>query len=398
MKWIFTWITASTLLATLAIAQPAQHYTVTDLGTLGGAGTNSNAFGINAVGWATGSSNLVLSGPQHAFLWYGGGHMFDLGTLGGENCPNCNSQANGLNALGEAAVGSETSNMDPNGEDFCGYGTHHQCLGAIGRFGALTALPPLVDGRNANAFDVNNRGQAVGVAENGTSDATCATGGMTSQVLRFEAVSWGPDGKTRELQPLPGDTVGFAMGMNGNGEAVGASGSCSNTAYLTPFGPFAPHAVLWDSNGKPSDLGHLPGTPEGIYNIATSINDRGDVVGFACVGPDTNPATCIEDTFLWTKETGMQDLGRFPGAIATGPCCAHTINNHGVIVGVSIDAHSNERAIVFQGKTPVDLNTLIPKDSGWYLVCAQGINDAGQIVGFGTINGSIHAYLATPRY
>jgi hypothetical protein len=47
----------------------------------------------------------------------------------------------------------------------------------------------------------------------------------------------------------------------------------------------------------------------------------------------------------------------------------------------------------------VDLNTLIiPEDSGWYLVCAQGVNDAGEITGFGMINGEVHAYLATPRY
>jgi probable HAF family extracellular repeat protein len=261
----------------------------------------------------------------------------------------------------------------------------------------MTALPPLAGGNNANAFDVNNRGQVVGVAENGTGDATCVSGGTAFQVLRFEAVSWGRDGRIQELNPLPGDTVGFATGINGQGQAVGASGLCSNTAYLTPFGPFAPHAVLWDRDGSPTDLGHLESTPAGIYNLATSINDRGDVVGFACVGPDTNPATCIEDAFLWTKETGMQDLGHFPGAIATGPPCCHTINNKGVIVGFSVDASFNERAIVWQDKVPVDLNTLIPQDSGWHLECAQGVNDAGEIVGFGTINGSTHAFLATPR-
>lgn len=404
MKPIWTSIFAGAWLATFAMAQ-SPSYTITDLGTLGGPGTTSNAYGINAAGWASGSSNPGVGGPQHAFLWYGarmfdwysGRHMFDLGTLGGQECPTCNSGANGLNALGETAIGSETSNLDPNGEDFCGYGSHHQCLGAIGRIGVLKALPPLAGGNNANAFDVNDHGQVVGVAENGTSDATCVSGGTAFQVLRFEAVSWGRDGRIQELHPLPGDTVGFATGINRNGQAVGASGECSNTAYLTPFGPFAPHAVLWDSDGSPTDLGHLGGTPAGIYNIATSINDRGDVVGFACVGPDTNPATCIEDTFLWTKETGMQDLGRFPGAIATGPPCCHTINNKGVIVGFSLDASFNERAIVWLDKVPLDLNTLIPQDSGWYLVCAQGVNDAGEIVGFGTINGSTHAFLATPK-
>ena len=88
----------------------------------------------------------------------------------------------------------------------------------------------------------------------------------------------------------------------------------------------------------------------------------------------------------------MQDLGRFPGAIATGPPYCHTINNSGVIVGLSIDASFNERAIVWQNNVPVDLNTLIPANSGWYLECAQGINDAGEIVGFGTLNGGTHAF------
>src|ERR1700722_889764 len=392
MKSMFI-LGASTLLAALALAQP--QYSVTDLGTLGGPGTNSNPLGINAFGWAAGSSNLVLNGPQRAFLWYGGGRMFDLGTLGGQKCTTCNSAANGLNEFGETAVGSETSNTDPKGEDFCGYGTHHQCLGAIGRIGALTALPLLPGGNNANAFDVNDLGQVVGSAENGTSDATCASA-TPSQVLRFEAVSWGPDGRIQAMHPLPGDTVGLANGVNNRGQAVGASGLCSNTA-ISPI-PFAPHAVLWDSNGSPTDLGHLEGTPAGVLNLATSINDRGEVVGFACVGPSTNPATCPEDTFLWDKETGMQDLGRLPGSIVTGPCCSHTINNNGVIVGFSLDASFNERAIIWQGKTPVDLNTLIPKNSGWYLECAQGVNDAGEIVGFGTINGTTHAFLLKPRY
>jgi len=393
MKTVLTSFAASTLLAALAIAQP--QYTVTDLGTLGGAGTSSAPLGINAFGWTTGSSNLVANGPQHAFLWNPNAGMFNLATLGGQQCSTCNSAANGVNLFGETAVGSETSNMDPNGEDFCAYGTHHQCLGAIGKIRSLTALSVLPGGNNANAFDVNGLGQVVGVSETGTSDTTCASA-TPSQMLRFEAASWGLDGRVQALKPLSGDTVSYALGMNNSGQAIGASGLCSN-APVSPI-PFAPHAVLWDRNGSPTDLGHLPGTPAGVLNVATSINDRGDVVGFACVGSDTNPATCPEDTFLWTRETGMQDLGQFPGSIVTGPCCSHTINNQGVIVGFALDASFNERAIIFQGKTPVDLNTLIPPNSGWYLECAQGINDAGEIVGFGTINGSTHAFLATPMH
>jgi formylglycine-generating enzyme required for sulfatase activity len=43
-----------------------------------------------------------------------------------------------------------------------------------------------------------------------------------------------------------------------------------------------------------------------------------------------------------------------------------------------------------------DLNTLISSASGWELSTASGINDSGQIAGYGTINGNRHAFLLTP--
>lgn len=42
-----------------------------------------------------------------------------------------------------------------------------------------------------------------------------------------------------------------------------------------------------------------------------------------------------------------------------------------------------------------DLNDLIPANTGWVLGEATGINDKGEIVGNGTINGNQHAYLLT---
>jgi hypothetical protein len=45
--------------------------------------------------------------------------------------------------------------------------------------------------------------------------------------------------------------------------------------------------------------------------------------------------------------------------------------------------------------TPTDLGSLLPPNSGWALESANAINDAGQIVGAGTINGAFHGFRLT---
>jgi probable HAF family extracellular repeat protein len=102
---------------------------------------------MNDAGRVAGSSYLAPGGVnQHAVLWYGG-QMTDLGTLGGPN-----SGAAGPNASLETAILSETSLTDPNGEDFCGFGNQLQCLAAVWRNGALTALTTLPGGNNSQAY------------------------------------------------------------------------------------------------------------------------------------------------------------------------------------------------------------------------------------------------------
>ena len=387
------------LFATLAVqAQPRAHednpkpprYKVIDLGTLGG--TYSYAYGLNngdVVAGGAATPSQIGGVFQTAFLW-DDGHTINLGTLGGATCSDCNSEAGGPNASGVSPVISETANFDKNKEDFCGFGTHRQCLAAIWKEGALKALPTLAGGNNAQVLWINNRGQAVGVSENSVLDSTCSTA-TPSQVLRFQAVVWEPNGGIRQLQPLAGDTVAFGFGINDKGQAVGSSGLCSNAA-LPPFtnGPQAAHAVLWEKDGTPHDLGSL--VKGGAINISGGINDRGEVAG------GSQSSSGAPHAFLWTKATGMQDLGTISGDFASAAPCCHTINNKREVVGFSCPGPmGNCRAFLWQGKELLDLNGLSP-GSPLYLQQAESINDAGQIVGFGVVTstGETHAFLATP--
>ncbi len=155
-----------------------------------------------------------------------------------------------------------------------------------------------------------------------------------------------------------------------------------------------PHAVLWDTDGTPIDLGNLGGSVDvslfAVGNRATYINNRGQVVGGSTLAGNKTA-----HAFLWARDTGMKDLGVLPGDDNSG---AIAINERGEIVGVSNDTDGNGRAFLWRNGLMSDLNTLAPSDSPLYLVAALGINDRGEIVGFGaTEGGDIHAFLATPN-
>jgi probable HAF family extracellular repeat protein len=373
-------------------AEDLQRYTVTDLGPVGN--PFSQASYVNNAGLITGLDSAP-DGSQHAVLWYEG--LFtDIGTpgLGGPN-----SGAGGANEFGQVIGGAETSNKDPNNENFCGYGTGLQCVAFLWQNGVMTPLPTL-GGTNGGWGAINNRGEVAGYAEEDKVDSDCpgqvAVNGTGPQVLYFEPVIWGPmPGEIRKLRPLSGDSVGVAFWINDNGQAVGMSGSCANTVLPAPSA--APHAALWERDGSVHDLGNLGGTVNtsvlGVGNVAFSINNRGQVAGVSAL-----PGNATFHPFLWTSETGMQDLGVLPGDLVGASL---GMNNEGDVVGASISApgiaSGNPRAFLRHNGAMSDLNALVPANTPLYLLIAYGINDSGEIAGFGVDNnGDIHAFLATP--
>ena len=78
------------------------------------------------------------------------------------------------------------------------------------------------------------------------------------------------------------------------------------------------------------------------------------------------------------------------------PAFANGINAYGQVVGSSATSSTGYHAFLYDGGPMVDLNSLLPPASGWELTGAQGINDAGQIVGAGIHDGQTHAFLLPP--
>jgi probable HAF family extracellular repeat protein len=178
--------------------------------------------------------------------------------------------------------------------------------------------------------------------------------------------------------------------MNDRGQIVGASGNCSNTN--PPPITAGPHAILWEPDGTPVDLGNLGSL---TINAAIGINNRGEVVGASSLRDDSTPFNGT-DGFLWTRQHGMKDLGTLSGDVASA---AFAINDAGEIVGISINPAGNPRAVYWHNGIPVDLNTQVASGSNLYLLWTADINNRGEITGWGvdTSTGEIHTYLAVPN-
>ncbi len=326
---------------------PAPTYTVTDLGTVQ---NNGVARRINDAGLAVGYAGENAAAPR-AFVVRGGREAArDLPLPKNTNA----SVAYGVNDAGQVTGSAITS-----------VGATERAFVFDEPTGALTQLPSLPDGQDrAEARAVSSTGQMV-VGSAFTGQSFSGPGVGTPAFPIFHAVMW-QNGAIRDLGTLGGQAgeFGYATDVNDAGQIVGTSGL---------------RAFLYQNN-KMTALG-------GDETSAEAVNGRGDVAG-----SDRDQAV------VWLAGSGERRLGK----LNNNPTRAWDINDAGAVVGEATTAaaasnYAGSRAFLYvAGGRLMDLNRQIPANSGWTLNAALGINNRGQIVGVGTVNGVQRAFLLTP--
>jgi probable HAF family extracellular repeat protein len=244
----------------------------------------------------------------------------------------------GINSSGQIVGSEENEN----------FGTWE---GVVWQNGAVIAQINGTPNDATNLYSINNSGQISGTVGNN---------------IYLWQLGSGTYSSSQNLGLPSGATDEFPFAINNNGEIAG----------------FGSQPFIWKST---TGFQILPG---GSQSQVYSVNDSGQVVG----------ADGSQHAILWQPNGGTMALGTLGNP--TDPSIAYGINNQGQAVGGASLGPSGTnsggyRAFIWQASTGiVDLNTLISPSSGWTLEEATGINNHGQIIGFGTGPGV--SFILTP--
>jgi probable HAF family extracellular repeat protein len=217
-------------------------------------------------------------------------------------------------------------------------------------------------GWSSDASGLNNSNVVIGMADDADQVSRAFTwrNGIMSP-LRFTATGGGSWTITSLLRITDDGRIFGTGALQGTNHAVQLSSGVGDVYDLV-------------------DLGTLPGR-------ASSLNGF-NRFGSACGEGEFYPPSQVE-AFLVGNGTStlLGNLGS-PGSYAM------SINDLGDVVGSSNSR--SYRAFLWREGSLYDLNSCIPTNSGWVLVDADGINNAGQIVGHSMVGSSHHAFLLDP--
>jgi probable HAF family extracellular repeat protein len=237
-----------------------------------GLAQNINDFGIAAGTAENGESDSTCPGASTSaqriefkpVIWtdlfpWSEGHVQELGTVDGDP----DGVAFAINDLGQVVGGTGTC-APFNAIELNNLTPLHAVLWQSNKTIDLGNL-----GGDGKAFGIfatglNNHGQVVGASDT-TGDAS------------FHAFLWQQDHIT-DLGTLKGDANSLGLAISNDGLVLGASLDAN----------FNPRAALW-RNGTATDLNTLVSADSPLHlETACSINDKGEIVGFAALKSNPN--------------------------------------------------------------------------------------------------------------
>ncbi len=194
-----------------------------------------------------------------------------------------------------------------------------------------------------------------------------------------------------DLGVLSGGGQSRANSINDQGVVVGSS------AYIDQFGQLRQNrAVIFSKNGTVRSLNGLSSSD--TNSAAIAINNQNQIVGAATFNVPSS-----SDRAILYQDGTVLDLGSLPGNSSS---IALSINDRGEVVGAAgnhiflnnrgeVVETLLDRAFLYRQGKLIDLNDLVPANSLWVLRQAHGINNLGEIVGDGTLNGAARSFLLT---
>lgn len=339
----------------LARTAGAQSYAVTDLGAFGG--TNAMAYGINNHEQIVGTAQTIM-GSYHGFM-FDGGRMIDLGTLGGSN-----SWAYGINDMGWM-VGAAQLPMTNMHAFLCTNALANSMMMDIGTLG----------GSNSAAWMLDMQGDMVGWAtmSNGTQHAFFMTNSVMGDMLDLGTAG----GTNSEAFCINSNrmVVGYATMANGAMEPIMSTNALYGSSSMMTMG--------------------MAGMSGAFGGQSWSVNNLGQEAGRAQMTAGNFHAFVSGSSGMMGQKT--VDLGTLGGTNSFAYC----LNDAGTVVGSAQLGTGGYHAFMVTNAlagmaSMMDLNSMIPTNTGWELIEARGINSAGQLIGWGMHAGHTNAFLLTP--
>ncbi len=342
------------------------------------------AYGINNSGQVVGYSGTFPSNMRPTlFDSSGSGYDIELGDEG---------TAYSINQIGQivGTSGGRAILFDPTGKG------ENTDLGpgiaySINNFGQIVGTSRPIFGR-ATLFDPTGGGENIDLGTLGGPDSGAYSINDHGQIVGWARPDYGWIHATL-FDPTGG-------GQNINLDALGSGAlsinNCSQIVGNTWFASDDSHATLFDHTGAGDNLDL--GTLDGLESYAYSINNKGQIVGYASYILLSDSLAVSYDTAIYSSPVLFK-----PDYDPRSFSSPMYLKADTIIIDPNIPDPSFDivyRAILFNHTGNGDniaLDDLIDPNLGWTLNTALCINDNGYIVGFGTNpDAEEHAYLLTP--